>query len=124
MHEEDFNWELIVHRLDSIAEYQKNSSKQLSDIMVSLNDLKTVKDNVNELKVWKTHLEETVSLNELTKIKNWKSNIDEVVSPTQLKEKLKDVSLLKTFKTQALMVWVVVQAVMVGLVFLNSYLIN
>ena len=39
----------------------------------------------------------------------WKKEVDEVASPSQLKEAIRDVSELKTFKTQAITVWIVVQ---------------
>jgi len=39
----------------------------------------------------------------------WKKEVDEITSPTQLKGTIKDVNELKTFKTQAITVWLVVQ---------------
>lgn len=44
-------------------------------------------------------------------VKEWKKEIDEISSPTQLKETIKEVSELKTFKTVAITVWTVVQIV-------------
>jgi len=42
-------------------------------------------------------------------LKTWKSSIDEVASPTQLKETIKEVGDLKTFKTQAITIFLIVQ---------------
>jgi len=42
-------------------------------------------------------------------IKKWKERVDDVVSPTQLADLSKEVSDLKTFKTTAITVWLVIQ---------------
>jgi transcriptional accessory protein Tex/SPT6 len=55
-----------------------------------LAELKAKEDKVNELK-------------------SWKKDVDEVVSPTQLKEYIKDINDLKSFKTVAITVWAIVQ---------------
>jgi len=48
----------------------------------------------------------------ITDIKIWKDKLDEIASPTQLKNVLKEVEELKLFKTKAITIFMVVQAMM------------
>lgn len=121
MSENDVNWELIVHRLDTIAKNQETTSDKLSIIEDKLTKFETMKNSVDDLKSWKNAIQETVSLNELRDIRMWKHKIDEITSPTLLKETLDEVGKLKTFKIQALMIWAIVQAIMVILIFLEKF---
>ena len=118
----EVNWELIVHRLDTIAKSQEATTDKLNTIEEKLTKLETLKDSVDDLKSWKNTLQEVVSTNELKDLRIWKQKMDEITSPTLLKETLSDVAKLKTFKTHALMVWAVVQAIMVVLIFLDQFL--
>ena len=63
-------------------------------------EIQYVKREIAELKIQEDAVKE---------LKKWKDNVDDVTSPTQLKDTIKDVSDLKTFKTQAITVWLVVQ---------------
>lgn len=95
-------------------EETKNGWNEYSRLVISelerLNDgiskldleIQYVKREIAELKVKEDAVKE---------IKKWKDSIDEVTSPTQLKETIKDVNDLKTFKTQAVTVWLVVQII-------------
>lgn len=75
--------------------------ERLNDGISKLNiDIQDLKREIIELKVKEDNVKE---------IKRWKDSIDDVTSPTQLKEFIKDVNELKTFKTQAITVWLVVQ---------------
>lgn len=121
MHDDELNWELIVHRLDSIAKYQEVTSSKLDIIEEKLTKLETIKHSVNDLKNWKDSISNTVSINELKDIKEWKRKFDEIISPSQLKKTLEDIDKFKIFKTQALMIWAVVQAAMVVLIFLEKF---
>ena len=92
----------------------KNGWNEYSRLVISelerLNDgiskldleIQYVKREIAELKVKEDAVKE---------LKKWKESIDEVTSPTQLKETIKDVNDLKTFKTQAVTVWLVVQII-------------
>ena len=119
---EQVNWELIVHRLDTIARSQEATTDKLNTIEEKLTKFETMKDTVDDLKSWKNTLQEVVSTNELKDLRLWKQKMDEITSPTLLNGTLKDVDKLKTFRTQALMIWAVVQAIMVGLIFLKDIL--
>lgn len=75
--------------------------ERLNDGISKLNvDIQDLKREIAELKVKEDNVKE---------LKRWKDSIDEVTSPTQLKEFTRDVNELKTFKTQAITVWLVVQ---------------
>jgi cell division septum initiation protein DivIVA len=75
--------------------------ERLNDGITKLNtEIQDLKREITELKVKEDFSKE---------VWRWKKEVDEVASPTQLKETIKDVSDLKTFKTQAITVWLVVQ---------------
>lgn len=108
---ENINLELILHRLSEISESQKNSLLQLARMEQRLSKLDTLSETVSDIKDWKKEIQDTISHSELKELKNWKTNVMEVISPKQLDELIIDVEKLKTFKTQSIMIWVVVQAI-------------
>ena len=87
-------------------EYSKlviNELERLNDSISKLNqEIQSLKKEITEMKV----REDTV-----TELKAWKQSIDEVASPTQLRSTLKDIDKLKTFKTQAVTIFLIVQAI-------------
>ena len=87
-------------------EYSKlviSELERLNDGITRLNvEIQDLKGEIKELKVKEDFAKE---------IWKWKQAVDEVASPTQLKYTIKDVADLKTFKTQAITVWAVVQLI-------------
>ena len=87
-------------------EYSKlviSELERLNDGITKLNvEIQDLKGEIKELKVKEDFAKE---------IWKWKQAVDEVASPTQLKYTIKDVADLKTFKTQAITVWAVVQLI-------------
>jgi predicted nucleic acid-binding Zn-ribbon protein len=87
-------------------EYSKlviNELERLNDSISKLNkEIQSLKQEITEMKV----REDAV-----TELRSWKNAVDEVTSPTQLKTLLKDVERLKTFKTQAVTIFLIVQAI-------------
>jgi predicted nucleic acid-binding Zn-ribbon protein len=85
-------------------EYSKlviNELERLNDGIKGLNEeLQGLKQEIIQLKTREDHV---------TTLRNWKASIDDVTSPTQLQSSLKELQELKTFKTQAVTVWAVVQ---------------
>jgi hypothetical protein len=81
---------LVIAELERLNEGINKLNTEIQDLKREITELKAKEDFSKE--VWR-----------------WKKEMDEVVSPTQLKETIKDVSDLKTFKTQAITIWVVVQ---------------
>lgn len=83
---------LVIAELERLNEGITKLNVEIQDLKREIAEMKVKEDFAKEL--WK-----------------WKKEVDEVVSPTQLKETVKDVTDLKTFKTQAITVWLVVQTI-------------
>lgn len=81
---------LVIAELERLNDGISKLNGEIQDLKREIAELKVKEDNVKELK-------------------RWKDSVDEVTSPSQLRDTIKDVSELKTFKTQAVTVWVVVQ---------------
>ena len=82
---------LVINELERLNDGISNLNTEIQGLKKEIVELKGKEENYRELRVWK-------------------QAIDEVASPTQLKETIKDVSDLKTFKTQAVTVFLIVQA--------------
>ena len=81
---------LVIAELERLNDGITNLNGEIQDLKREIAEMKVKEDFAKEL--WR-----------------WKQNIDEVASPTQLDQTIKDVTELKTFKTQAITVWIVVQ---------------
>jgi ribosomal protein L29 len=81
---------LVIAELERLNDGITNLNSEIQDLKQQILELKVKEDFAKEL--WK-----------------WKQAVDEVASPTQLKYTIKDVADLKTFKTQAITIWAVVQ---------------
>ena len=92
-------------------EYSKlviSELERLNDGITKLNvEIQDLKGEIKELKVKEDFAKE---------IWKWKQAVDEVASPTQLKYTIKDVADLKTFKTQAITIWAVVQLITAAII--------
>ena len=82
---------LVINELERLNDGISNLNTEIQSLKKEIVELKGKEENYRELRVWK-------------------QAVDEVASPTQLKETIKDVSDLKTFKTQAVTVFLIVQA--------------
>jgi len=75
--------------------------ERLNEGIISLNsEIQDLKREIAEMKVKEDFAKE---------LWRWKKEVDEVASPSQIDQTIKDVSDLKTFKTQAITIWIVVQ---------------
>tara|TARA_R100001163_G_C5017236_1_gene161171 strand:- start:654 stop:983 length:330 start_codon:yes stop_codon:yes gene_type:complete len=81
---------LVIAELERLNEGITNLNGEIQELKREIAELKVKEDFAKEL--WK-----------------WKQSVDEVASPSQLESTIKDVSALKTFKTQAITIWAVVQ---------------
>jgi hypothetical protein len=81
---------LVIAELERLNDGITNLNVEIQDLKQQIAELKVKEDFAKEL--WK-----------------WKQAIDEVASPTQLKTTVKEVASLKTFKTQAITIFLVVQ---------------
>ena len=95
---------LVIAELERLNDGITNLNAEIQNLKQQIAELKVKEDFAKEL--WK-----------------WKQAVDEVASPSQLKSTVKDVASLKTFKTQAITIWAVVQIIfgllLVALKFLN-----
>jgi ribosomal protein L29 len=88
---------LVIAELERLNDGITNLNGEIQDLKQQILELKVKEDFAKEL--WK-----------------WKQAVDEVASPTQLKYTIKDVAALKTFKTQAITIWAVVQLVTAAII--------
>jgi hypothetical protein len=109
---DDINIELIIHRLDEIAKKQDEVNQKVEELSIQLAKVKTIENTVDNIKEWKERQQEVISTSEIKEMKEWKGRMDELMSPKQLEQYIKEHDNFKTFKTQAMMIWVVVQALM------------
>jgi len=94
---------LVIAELERLNDGITNLNSEIQDLKQQILELKVKEDFAKEL--WK-----------------WKQAVDEVASPTQLKYTVRDVADLKTFRTQAITIWAVVQLITAAVIsFLNYY---
>ena len=84
---------LVLQQLENMATGIDSLRTELQDVKSQLTELKAKEDRVQDLKAWK-------------------EKIDEVASPTQLQIKFDEVEELKTFRTKAVTMFMVVQGLM------------
>jgi len=116
----EVNWELIVHRLDTIVKSQDDFKTKLNEIDEKVTKIETIKHTVDGLKKWKDSIDGVLPVSDMKTLTEWKGKIDDVVSPTQLKEHINEIGYLKTFKTKATMIWIVIQAAVFIIYFLDK----
>ena len=97
MPEENYN-QLVLAQLQSLSQ----------SIESLRGDFQTVRQEIVELKVKE---------DKVVELREWKQRIDEVVSPPQLEKLVKEVEELNNFKTKAVTVFAVVQAIMAIMLF-------
>jgi len=86
-------------------EYSKLVLEQLESLSVSIDALRgDMQEMRQELAVMKSKEDKVVEL------RNWKEKIDEVTSPTQLQTLVNQVQDLKDFKTKAITIFMIAQA--------------
>jgi len=84
---------LVLNELESLGTGIDNLRSEVQEVKQELAKIQSREDRVQELR-------------------EWKSNVDEIASPTQLKEALADISDLKQFKIKAVTAFAVAQAIM------------
>mgnify|MGYP002632443218 CR=1 FL=1 len=88
---------LVLKELETLATGIESLRSELLDVKQELAAIRAKEDKVDELRVWK-------------------SKIDDVTSPTQLKSLVDEVQELKLFRTKAVTVFAVVQFLMAAAV--------
>ena len=94
---ESDGWEtyskLVLQQLETMASGIEGLRAELQHVKDQLTELKAKEDRVHDLKAWK-------------------EKMDDVASPPQLKTAFEEIEDLKVFKTKAVTMFMVVQAVM------------
>ena len=94
---ENNGWEtyskLVLQQLETLSTGIEGLRGELQDMKEQLTELKAKEDRVQDIKAWK-------------------EKMDDVASPPQLREAMSDIEELKTFKTKAVTMFMVVQSVM------------
>ena len=94
---------LVLKELETLASGIKELNDSINDMKREMTEIRAKEDKVQELV-------------------KWKERIDEVASPTQLKELQEQVDELKSFKTQAVTVFAVVQFGMAAILFFAEFM--
>ena len=84
---------LVLQQLETMSNGIDALRTELQDMKSQLTELKAKEDRVQDLKAWK-------------------EKMDDVASPPQLKQALQEIDELKTFKTKAITMFMVVQTFM------------
>lgn len=91
----DSGWEtyskLVLQQLETMSSGIEALRAELQDMKGQLTELKAKEDRVQDLK-------------------SWKEKMDDVASPPQIREALLEIEKLKTFRTRAATIFMVVQA--------------
>jgi TolA-binding protein len=103
----DQGWEtyskLVIQQLETLNKGIESMRQELQD----------VKEQITKIKAKEDRLEE---------IKAWKDKVDEVASPTQMKYAFRELELLRTFKTKAVTIFMVVQFAMAVAVLVSRFI--
>lgn len=94
---------LVLQQLETLSSGIEALRTELQDVKGQLTELKAKEDRVQDIKVWKEKL-------------------DDVASPAQLKTALEEIDDLKTFKTRAITIFMIAQA-LTGFVLTYAHII-
>jgi len=102
----DSGWEtyskLVLQQLETLNTGIESMRKELQDVKEQITKIKAKEDRLEEIKVWK-------------------DKVDEVASPTQMKYAFRELEQLKTFKTKAVTIFMVVQFAMAVAVLISRF---
>ena len=84
---------LVLQQLETLSSGIEALRAELQDMKGQLTELKAKEDRVQDIKAWK-------------------EKMDDVTSPPQLRESLSEIEDLKEFKTKAVTIFMVIQALM------------
>tara|TARA_R100000234_G_C4956453_1_gene159784 strand:- start:385 stop:705 length:321 start_codon:yes stop_codon:yes gene_type:complete len=94
---------LVIQQLETLNVGIESMRKELQDVKEQITKIKAKEDRLEELK-------------------NWKDKIDEVVSPSQMKYAMRELENLRTFKTKAVTIFMVVQFAMAVAVLVSRFM--
>ena len=103
----DQGWEtyskLVIQQLETLNKGIESMRQELQDVKEQITKIKAKEDRLEELKTWK-------------------DKIDEVVSPSQMKYAFRELEQLRTFKTKAVTIFMVVQFAMAVAVVVSRFI--
>ena len=103
----DQGWEtyskLVIQQLETLNVGIESMRKEHQDVKEQITKIKAKEDRLEELKAWK-------------------DKVDEVVSPSQMKYAMRELENLKTFKTKAVTIFMVVQFAMAVAVLISRFI--
>ena len=94
---------LVLQQLETLNSGIESMRQELQDVKEQITKIKAKEDRLEELKTWK-------------------EKIDEVVSPSQMKYAMRELENLKTFKTKAVTIFMVVQFAMAVAVLISRFI--
>ena len=83
---------LVLQQLETLSGGIEALRAELQDVKGQLTELKAKEDRVQDIKIWK-------------------EKMDDVASPSQLKAALEEIQDLNTFKTKAITIFMIAQAI-------------
>ncbi len=92
---------LVLQQLETMSGGIEALRNELQDVKGQLTELKAKEDRVQDLKAWK-------------------EKMDDVASPPQIKAALREIEELKEFKTKAVTMFMVIQALMASALALTN----
>ena len=94
---------LVIQQLETLNVGIESMRKELQDVKEQITKIKAKEDRLEELKAWK-------------------DKVDEVVSPSQMKYAMRELENLRTFKTKAVTIFMVVQFAMAVAVLISRFI--
>tara|TARA_R100000008_G_C3494803_1_gene120582 strand:+ start:120 stop:440 length:321 start_codon:yes stop_codon:yes gene_type:complete len=103
----DQGWEtyskLVIQQLETLNTGIESMRKELQDVKEQITKIKAKEDRLEELKTWK-------------------DKVDDVASPSQMKYAFRELEELRTFKTKAVTIFMVVQFAMAVAVLVSRFI--
>jgi len=103
----DQGWEtyskLVIQQLETLNTGIESMRRELQDVKEQITKIKAKEDRLEELKAWK-------------------DKIDDVASPSQMKYAFRELEDLRTFKTKAVTIFMVVQFAMAAAVLVSRFI--
>ena len=94
---------LVIQQLETLNKGIESMRQELQDVKEQITKIKAKEDRLEELKTWK-------------------DKIHEVVSPSQMKNAMRELENLRTFKTKAVTIFAVVQFAMGAIIFAMNFI--
>ena len=102
----DQGWEtyskLVLQQLETLNSGIESMRSELQDVKQQITKIKAKEDRLEEIKAWK-------------------DKVDDVASPTQMKYAFRELEELRTFKTKAVTIFMVVQFAMAVAVLISRF---